>query len=374
MVQPYAMIPNSLFVDQRISNDTKTMIGYLMSRPESWKLHYKDIMKKCGVGRNKAYKMINEAIAAGYIERHQIRVSGLFSKAEYILTCRKKGQLPLDLQERDARELERGVPETGTRSTDQQKPCHGMSQSDMRDTVNGHIYKDLNSITITTTHRTPNVLFEENLQGEAAGAAETASLREPLLRKNTDLPVGKPRNDPKGRDGKETHRDKPQSPSCKDKIHDNSSAEWVKDENPQQGQQASARGSDAVKPDFLQKAVEKMRKAAGAAITEVMAKDFEPSRWLQGGCDLELDILPIISARCAKKSEGSIFAWSFFTKAIEDRHFDRTKPLAKVEHDQEVRARGQNTRKAGRRKNASNEHVLAVIMKGRKEREMRLAA
>ncbi len=53
----------------------------------------------------------------------------------------------------------------------------------------------------------------------------------------------------------------------------------------------------------------------------------EPIRWLEGGCDIDLDIVPTIRARAHKLRPGSVKNWSYFTQAIADAKASREAPM-----------------------------------------------
>ncbi len=53
----------------------------------------------------------------------------------------------------------------------------------------------------------------------------------------------------------------------------------------------------------------------------------EQARWLEAGCDIEMDIIPTIRARTAKAPPGSIRSWSYFTQAVADAKAKRTAPM-----------------------------------------------
>ena len=44
----------------------------------------------------------------------------------------------------------------------------------------------------------------------------------------------------------------------------------------------------------------------------------QPIGWLDAGCDLELDILPVIRARAARLPPQRVRSWSFFAGAVAD--------------------------------------------------------
>jgi len=71
--------------------------------------------------------------------------------------------------------------------------------------------------------------------------------------------------------------------------------------------------------------------ANGAAANPSVAPNIlmlsEPIKWLEGGCDLELDILPTVRAKAHKMRPGSVKNWSYFTNAIADAKAARLAPM-----------------------------------------------
>lgn len=57
----------------------------------------------------------------------------------------------------------------------------------------------------------------------------------------------------------------------------------------------------------------------------------EPIKWIESGCDLELDILPTIRARSHRLRPGSVKNWSYFTQAVADAKASRETPMPKGE-------------------------------------------
>lgn len=53
----------------------------------------------------------------------------------------------------------------------------------------------------------------------------------------------------------------------------------------------------------------------------------EPIRWIESGCDLELDIVPTIKARAHKAPPRSIRSWTYFTQAVADAKAKRMAPM-----------------------------------------------
>jgi hypothetical protein len=53
----------------------------------------------------------------------------------------------------------------------------------------------------------------------------------------------------------------------------------------------------------------------------------EPAKWIDGGCDLELDILPTVRRMVANHRGGPIVGWWFFTRAVVEARDRRLTPL-----------------------------------------------
>lgn len=89
----------------------------------------------------------------------------------------------------------------------------------------------------------------------------------------------------------------------------------------------------AVKPDISYKdLLAKLYEAAGDAVADEarfpgLACLSDVHRWLESGCDLEVDILPTIRARSLGRRRWSIRSWSYFTDAVADAKARRLSPM-----------------------------------------------
>ncbi len=69
-----------------------------------------------------------------------------------------------------------------------------------------------------------------------------------------------------------------------------------------------------------------------------------PLGWLDGGADLELDILPTMRRLCHGKPPGSVKGWRYFTEAIAEAKADRETRLPEVAPNAErTRTNGKST-------------------------------
>lgn len=85
---PYAQISRNLIRDKNISPECCMILIYLLSHTENWQLSPKQLYSHFGehMGINKIYKLIGEAIAAGYIFREDIKINNLRKKCKYFVS------------------------------------------------------------------------------------------------------------------------------------------------------------------------------------------------------------------------------------------------------------------------------------------------
>jgi hypothetical protein len=90
----YVALPNSLFSDRRLSADTRAMLALLLSKARNWQLRPRPLMKELsregeiGFGWTRLQRMLDEAMAAGYIARPMKQgheKDGRWGKYEYIV-------------------------------------------------------------------------------------------------------------------------------------------------------------------------------------------------------------------------------------------------------------------------------------------------
>jgi hypothetical protein len=58
---------------------------YLLSKPETWRIHYKEIMNHFTCSKKIAYKLLNNLIDLGFLKRQTIREKGRFKEYNYTL-------------------------------------------------------------------------------------------------------------------------------------------------------------------------------------------------------------------------------------------------------------------------------------------------
>lgn len=93
----FAIIPNAVAEDDRLSFDARGLLCYLLAKPNNWKVQVGDIQKSGGIGRDKAYRLIKELRDVGYIVLDIRRApGGRIEEQNYIVyDCAVPSRLPL---------------------------------------------------------------------------------------------------------------------------------------------------------------------------------------------------------------------------------------------------------------------------------------
>jgi predicted DNA-binding transcriptional regulator len=58
---------------------------YLSTKPDTWKIHYRDIMRHFNIGKDKAYRLLNTLMEEGLLSRTEVREKGRFKQYVYML-------------------------------------------------------------------------------------------------------------------------------------------------------------------------------------------------------------------------------------------------------------------------------------------------
>ena len=59
--------------------------SYLLSKPQDWEIHHKDLMNHFNLGKNKVYRVLNALLEKRLIKKIETRESGMFNGIEYYL-------------------------------------------------------------------------------------------------------------------------------------------------------------------------------------------------------------------------------------------------------------------------------------------------
>jgi hypothetical protein len=85
----FAIIPNALVEDKRLSIEAKGLLAYLISRPDDWVVKHGHLQRALGIGRDKLQRILRELIQTGYLERDDEQPrDGHNQFAAYAYICR----------------------------------------------------------------------------------------------------------------------------------------------------------------------------------------------------------------------------------------------------------------------------------------------
>ena len=63
----YAVVPNSVTEDSRLSFEARGVLCYLLAKPNNWQVQIADLQKQGSFGRDKAYRILKELREVGYL-------------------------------------------------------------------------------------------------------------------------------------------------------------------------------------------------------------------------------------------------------------------------------------------------------------------
>lgn len=90
---PFTTILNAVVEDVELSAEALGLLVYLVGKPDNWEVSPTQLKKRFNCGRDRIYRIINELIVAGYVQRGQSRQDGgRFDGDNYLVSDEK---LPL---------------------------------------------------------------------------------------------------------------------------------------------------------------------------------------------------------------------------------------------------------------------------------------
>jgi hypothetical protein len=83
----FTIVPNAIFLDDRLSIEAKGVLGYLLSRPHNWQVRLDHVGRTLRIGRKKLQRIFRELIGAGYVTREQPRTADAhrFREIDYVV-------------------------------------------------------------------------------------------------------------------------------------------------------------------------------------------------------------------------------------------------------------------------------------------------
>lgn len=86
----YTVMPRAALEDTRLSYEARGLLGYLLAKPNDWRVNVTDLCRKAGpkpCGRDRIYRILDELKAVGYVVFGQARdKDGRMLAGEYIVT------------------------------------------------------------------------------------------------------------------------------------------------------------------------------------------------------------------------------------------------------------------------------------------------
>ncbi|MCI0601254.1 MAG: hypothetical protein L0Y60_17410 [Beijerinckiaceae bacterium] len=83
----FTIVPNAMFLDERLSIEAKGVLGFLLSRPHKWQVRLDHVGRTLRIGRKKLQRIFRELITAGYVTREQQRIldGHRFGEMDYVV-------------------------------------------------------------------------------------------------------------------------------------------------------------------------------------------------------------------------------------------------------------------------------------------------
>jgi hypothetical protein len=85
----FTVIPNGIHDDDRLSLETRGLLGFLLSRPPNWEIRHDALRRKFHISRQRLQGLLKELMAAGYLTREadQPRDENMrFTSYSYVVT------------------------------------------------------------------------------------------------------------------------------------------------------------------------------------------------------------------------------------------------------------------------------------------------
>lgn len=72
-------------IEQIKNAETLGVYVYLATKPDTWKIHYREIMRHFKIGKEKTYRLLNTLMELGLLTREEIKEKGRFKEYVYML-------------------------------------------------------------------------------------------------------------------------------------------------------------------------------------------------------------------------------------------------------------------------------------------------
>jgi hypothetical protein len=88
----YSKVSNDLWTLEGLSIGARLTLGYMLSKPDTWRFFIEAMAKELHINKDTAAKYVNELITAGYVKRERRRENGRFAGWTYFVYESGDGQ------------------------------------------------------------------------------------------------------------------------------------------------------------------------------------------------------------------------------------------------------------------------------------------
>lgn len=81
----FSQVSNDLWTLDNLSIGARFMLGYMLSKPETWRFYIEAMASELRINKDTAAKYVNELIAVGYVKRERKRENGRFAGWSYFV-------------------------------------------------------------------------------------------------------------------------------------------------------------------------------------------------------------------------------------------------------------------------------------------------
>lgn len=148
----YTVIPNGLLPEGKITARAWGIYAYLLSRPEGWVIHVRQLQQVFTEGRDAIYTAMRQLRDVGLLEMESYQEDGQPPKKRYVLVDIEAilGDLP-DPGFQDTGNQDKGSPDTDSQDTglpdtgNQDRKSRTLTTTDISTTENSHLIASLRS-------------------------------------------------------------------------------------------------------------------------------------------------------------------------------------------------------------------------------------
>ena len=81
----FAVLPNEMINDEKLTSDALAVLVYLLSKPNDWQVRPTNLRNRFGWGKDKVYRILANLEQLGYMRRESARNDGQFAETRYFV-------------------------------------------------------------------------------------------------------------------------------------------------------------------------------------------------------------------------------------------------------------------------------------------------